>query len=301
MLPYITGAVKESPRNSFAYISDDGDVLAHPDRRLEDGADGAAGQARCSAGSSPSSSCASRRSSTCGATRSSGPTRTPTPTGTGCISHAYLIYLMQGFVAGQIETFKKFPPRQKPASFNLDAVLAIPARTRPAAPTTEPHSQSVKAGARQPDSGPVAAPFPRGPAHVRRARRTGPDPVGALAAGVPPPGQAERVHLQHRLHLLLLPFEGRAVPRRQAADVRGHPRGLHPPAARGAPDPPGDGGLAGGGADAHGAPLLRPRRRAGREVPPAGAGRAADLPDQRDPPRRRVVRLLQEARLPRRA
>ena len=40
------------------------------------------------------------------------------------ISHAYLIYLMQGFVAGQIETFKKFPPRQKPASFNLDAVLA---------------------------------------------------------------------------------------------------------------------------------------------------------------------------------
>jgi arylsulfatase len=40
------------------------------------------------------------------------------------ISHAYLMYLMQAFVAGQIESFKKFPPRQKPASFNLDAVLA---------------------------------------------------------------------------------------------------------------------------------------------------------------------------------
>jgi hypothetical protein len=26
-------------------------------------------------------------------------------------------------VAGQIENFVKFPPRQKPASFNLDAVL----------------------------------------------------------------------------------------------------------------------------------------------------------------------------------
>ncbi|MEY3082876.1 MAG: hypothetical protein RJA94_2861, partial [Pseudomonadota bacterium] len=26
-------------------------------------------------------------------------------------------------VAGQIENFKKFPPRQKPASFNLDAVM----------------------------------------------------------------------------------------------------------------------------------------------------------------------------------
>jgi arylsulfatase len=30
---------------------------------------------------------------------------------------------MQALVAGQIENFKKFPPRQKPASFNLDAVL----------------------------------------------------------------------------------------------------------------------------------------------------------------------------------
>jgi arylsulfatase len=33
------------------------------------------------------------------------------------------MYMMQGIVAQQIENFKKFPPRQKPASFNLDAVL----------------------------------------------------------------------------------------------------------------------------------------------------------------------------------
>ena len=31
------------------------------------------------------------------------------------ISHAYLVYGMQGIVAGQIEAFVKFPPRQKPA------------------------------------------------------------------------------------------------------------------------------------------------------------------------------------------
>jgi arylsulfatase len=31
---------------------------------------------------------------------------------------------MQGLVAQQIQAFLKFPPRQKPASFNLDAVLA---------------------------------------------------------------------------------------------------------------------------------------------------------------------------------
>ena len=39
------------------------------------------------------------------------------------ISHAYLIYGMQALVAEQIESFIKYPPRQKPASFNLDAVL----------------------------------------------------------------------------------------------------------------------------------------------------------------------------------
>jgi arylsulfatase len=39
------------------------------------------------------------------------------------ISHAYIVYLMQGVVAQQIENFVKFPPRQKPASFNLDAVM----------------------------------------------------------------------------------------------------------------------------------------------------------------------------------
>ena len=31
--------------------------------------------------------------------------------------------MMQAVVAGQIENFVKFPPRQKPASFNLDAVM----------------------------------------------------------------------------------------------------------------------------------------------------------------------------------
>jgi arylsulfatase len=39
------------------------------------------------------------------------------------IANAFAIYLMQGVVAGMIEGFVKFPPRQKPASFNLDAVM----------------------------------------------------------------------------------------------------------------------------------------------------------------------------------
>jgi hypothetical protein len=32
---------------------------------------------------------------------------------------------MQATVAAQIKNFIDFPPRQKPASFNLDAVLAM--------------------------------------------------------------------------------------------------------------------------------------------------------------------------------
>jgi arylsulfatase len=39
------------------------------------------------------------------------------------ISNAFAIYLMQGVVASQMENFVKYPPRQKPASFNLDAVM----------------------------------------------------------------------------------------------------------------------------------------------------------------------------------
>ena len=37
--------------------------------------------------------------------------------------HAFLIYGSQALVAQQIQSFKNFPPRQKPASFNLDRVL----------------------------------------------------------------------------------------------------------------------------------------------------------------------------------
>ena len=41
------------------------------------------------------------------------------------VDHIPQMYLMQATVAAQIENFAKFPPRQKPASFNLDSVLAM--------------------------------------------------------------------------------------------------------------------------------------------------------------------------------
>jgi len=39
------------------------------------------------------------------------------------MDHVFLIYGMQGLVAAQIENFVKYPPRQKPASFNLETVM----------------------------------------------------------------------------------------------------------------------------------------------------------------------------------
>jgi arylsulfatase len=38
--------------------------------------------------------------------------------------HIPLLYLTQETVAAQIEEYVKYPPRQKPTSFNLDAVMA---------------------------------------------------------------------------------------------------------------------------------------------------------------------------------
>ena len=134
----------------------------------------------------------------------------------------------------------------------------------------------------------------------RHSHRCDPAAAGERPAGLPPAGQAERVDLQHRLHVLLLPVQGIAVPERQAPHVRGHARGLHPPVARVAPHATGHGGLAGWRADADEARVLSPRGRTGREAPPARPDRAAHLPDQRPADRRRLVRVLQAAQLPRR-
>ena len=39
------------------------------------------------------------------------------------IDRAFLVVPAQAYVANFLETFKEFPPRQKPASFSLDRVL----------------------------------------------------------------------------------------------------------------------------------------------------------------------------------
>jgi arylsulfatase A-like enzyme len=123
MLPYLTGETKESPRKSLAYFSDDGEIMAVRvgDYKLQ---------------------FAVQRSNSTGVwLEPLDKLRTPLIFNLRrdpferadfnsnvyydwLIDHIPYLYLAQAVVAQQIADFAKFPPRQKPASFNLDAVLA---------------------------------------------------------------------------------------------------------------------------------------------------------------------------------
>jgi arylsulfatase len=122
MLPYLKGEVKESPRTSFFYISDDGDILAI---RMQDW------KAVLMEQRAKELSCWMEPFVKLRIPKIFHLRRDPfeqadensNTYNDWLISHAYIMYMMQAVVAGQIENFVKFPPRQKPASFNLDAVM----------------------------------------------------------------------------------------------------------------------------------------------------------------------------------
>jgi len=122
MLPYLTGETKESPRNFFFYMSDDGDILAI---RMMDWKvvlmEQRAQQLLCWF-----EPFVKLRAPKLFHLRRDPFERADENSNTywdWVISHVYIIYGMQSLVAQQIGNFQKFPPRQKPASFNLDAVM----------------------------------------------------------------------------------------------------------------------------------------------------------------------------------
>jgi len=122
LLPYLSGETKESPRKFFFYISDDGDILAI---RVGDWKmvlmEQRAKQLACWF-----EPFVKLRAPKMFNLRRDPFERADENSNTywdWVISHAYLLYGMQAVVAGQIEAFKQFPPRQKPAAFNLDAML----------------------------------------------------------------------------------------------------------------------------------------------------------------------------------
>ena len=122
MLPYLTGEVKDSPRQTFFYISDDGDILAirHQDWKavlMEQRAFGMDTWAEPFVPLRIPHFFHLRRDPFERAYESSN------TYWDWLISHAYLIYGMQAVVAQQLENFIKYPPRQKAAAFNLEAVM----------------------------------------------------------------------------------------------------------------------------------------------------------------------------------
>jgi arylsulfatase A-like enzyme len=122
MLPYFMGQEKESPRKSFFYMSDDGEVMAvrTGDWKLVLG-EQKANQLRV--WMEPLDKL---RVPLIFNLRRDPFERAQYNSNTyydWMVSHAFLLYEMQALVAKQIEDFVKYPPRQKPASFNLDAVM----------------------------------------------------------------------------------------------------------------------------------------------------------------------------------
>jgi arylsulfatase len=122
MIPYLTGDVDQSPRTSFFYMSDDGEVMAvrHGDWKFVLGEQQASG---LRVWMDPLKKL---RVPLIFNLRRDPFERAQTNSNTyydWMASHVFMLYEMQALVAAQLDDFVKYPPRQKPASFNLDAVL----------------------------------------------------------------------------------------------------------------------------------------------------------------------------------
>ena len=125
ILPYLTGETKESPRKLFVYLSDDGDVLG---LRYDNWKVVFMEQ---------------RREGTMGLwfepfTRLSGPKffnlrtdpyeradRTSNTYWQWFLEHIPVLYGAQAIMAQWAETFRDFPPIQKPNSFTIDEALRM--------------------------------------------------------------------------------------------------------------------------------------------------------------------------------
>ena len=123
MLSYLSGEVNESPRDSFFYISDDGDIMAI---RMGDWKVVLMEQ-RAKTLMCWLEPFVPLRAPKLFNLRQDPFERADENSNSyfdWYFDHAFMIYKMQDVVGAQIESFLKYPPRQKPASFNLDSVMA---------------------------------------------------------------------------------------------------------------------------------------------------------------------------------
>ncbi|MFZ0885023.1 MAG: arylsulfatase [Candidatus Acidiferrales bacterium] len=133
MLPYLTGEVKESPRNYFFYVSDDGGIMAvrTGDYKL------VFEEQRASTMQAWAEPLVKLRVPHILHLRRDPFERADFNSNTywdWMVDHAPQLYQCQALVAAQIDNFIKYPPRQKAASFNLDSVLHQLAQASQTAP-----------------------------------------------------------------------------------------------------------------------------------------------------------------------
>jgi arylsulfatase len=126
LMPFLKGELKESPRKEFIYWSDDGDLMAIRYEQWK------AAFYEQHAEVSPKTPVGvwqgqftKLRLPNLYNLRSDPFERGPTSLyyGDFVAKHVFIQVPMQAFAARWLESFKEFPPRQKPASFNLDEVM----------------------------------------------------------------------------------------------------------------------------------------------------------------------------------
>ena len=122
VLPYLTGEAKESQRTFFAYFSDDGEIMAirNGDYKF------VLAEQRETTMRVWGEPLVMFRAPKIFHIRRDPFERADFNSNTysdWMVDHIPQMYAMQALVASQIEDFVKFPPRQKPGSFNLDAVM----------------------------------------------------------------------------------------------------------------------------------------------------------------------------------
>jgi arylsulfatase A-like enzyme len=122
MLPYLLGEAAESPRETFFYVNDDGALVAirHGDWKL------VFEEQRAKTLQLWAEPFVKLRIPKMFNLRRDPFERADENSNTyydWLIDHAFLLYGAQALVQQQVQSFLEFPPRQKPASFNLDSVF----------------------------------------------------------------------------------------------------------------------------------------------------------------------------------
>ena len=122
MHSYFTGEVKESPRNYYVYISDDGEIL---NVRLNDWKLVFAEQRAktCMVWAEPFVHLRIPKIFHLRRDPFERADENSNAYWDWMFDKTHVLYAVQGLIAQQIQDFKDFPPRQKPASFNLDLIM----------------------------------------------------------------------------------------------------------------------------------------------------------------------------------